>query len=41
MENYLNNVIPEFTDSFDESGRETWFDGLILIIENAKKMVSD
>lgn len=41
MEDYLNDVIPEFTDGFDLTKRKEWLRRLQLIIDKAELMVSE
>lgn len=40
MEDYLNDVIPEFTEGFDLTKKEEWLQQLQVIIDNAKSMVT-
>ena len=38
MEDYLNDVIPEFTESYDETKKDIWLNDLKKIIEKAETL---
>ncbi|MGQ2374325.1 hypothetical protein [Companilactobacillus zhachilii] len=41
MEDYLNDIIPEFTEGFDLNERNDWLNRLKDIIRNAKTFIND
>ena len=40
MEDYLNDVIPEFTEEFDLTKKEEWLQQLRVIVNKAKSMAT-
>lgn len=40
MEDYLNDVIPEFTEGFDLTKKEEWLQQLRVIIDKSKSMAN-
>lgn len=40
MENYLNDVIPEFTEGYDNRRQQEWLTSLQSIIDKAKGMAT-
>lgn len=41
MEEYLNDIIPEFTEGYDDTKREEWLYKLRKIINEAKTFIHD
>ncbi|WP_419154487.1 hypothetical protein [Weissella bombi] len=41
MDDYLQDVIPEFTDSFDNTKKKQWLHELRKIIDYAKTFIKD
>lgn len=41
MDDYLQDVIPEFTNSYDNTKRKQWLSELRTIIDHAKTLVKD
>lgn len=40
MENYLNDIIPEFTEAYDERRKKAWLDELRKIITKAEAVAT-
>ncbi|MBI0093070.1 hypothetical protein H3T48_04985 [Lactobacillus sp. M0403] len=41
MEDYLNDVIPEFTEAYDETKKDIWLNDLKKIIKKAELLIQN